>query len=135
MRYAPYPSEYLAVPTMTDGELLDYFLMRSVETEEVWGLQDSSGWLLREYKGQLNFPVWPYKRFASEAATTLWPNCIPTAVSLEHFVFENLPQWIDDDIGIDIMPRAAQPGCLITPHRLLDIIEGILDAGEYRLDG
>jgi hypothetical protein len=45
-------------------------------------------------------------------------------------------QWlIDDDIGIEIMPRLSGQGCLMSPHRLLSIIEGMLDAGEYRLDG
>ncbi len=134
MRYAPYESEYLAVPSMSDGELLDYFLFRTIETEEVWGLHEQADWLLREHQGQITLPIWPYKRFALEAALEHWHDGTPGAISLEHFVFKTLQQLIEAEVMVEIMPRGTELGCLITPHRLLDILTGILDAGECRLD-
>jgi len=54
MRYEPYQEEYAAVPDMTDAELMDYFLYRIFETEEVWGLKENGfQWITEELNGQL----------------------------------------------------------------------------------
>ena len=68
MRYEPYEDEYAAVPTMSDEELLEYFLYRINETDEVWGLQDGVEWITRVIDGRETLPVWPYKRYAEVAA-------------------------------------------------------------------
>lgn len=135
MRYAPYPSEARAVPNMGDGELMEYFLMRAFETEEVWALRNTDGWLLQRRAEQLCLPVWPYRQFADETVVQWRTESQPTAQSLEFFINDTLLWLIDDDIGVDIMPRQDGCGCLMSPHRLLSIIEGMLDAGEYCLDG
>lgn len=136
MRHEPYDSELRAVPTMSDGELLDYFLLRSFETDEVWGLQDATGWLLREHAGKLYLPLWPYRRFAADAALDFLHDGSPSSTALEHFIDETLRQLIDSDIMMEIMPRNTDKlGCIIAPHRLLDIFIGLFDAAEYRLDG
>lgn len=139
MRHAPYESEYLAVPTMRDGELLDYFLMRCFETDEVWFLKEMSQPFERDLAdvddSQTTFPVWPYQRFASEAASDQWPACIPSAIALDHFLYRTLDELIERDVTVEIMPRGNDTGCLIAPQRLLSILEGMIDVGEYRLDG
>ena len=134
MRYAPYPSEARAVPSMSDGELLDYFLLRVFETEEVWMLKNGDAPLLRESGGQLRLPLWPYRQFADEALAALGKPAEAVAQSLEFFLEDTLLWLIDDDIGIEIMPRLQSPGCLITPHRVLSVIEGMIDAGDYHMD-
>lgn len=134
MRHTPYAIEYASAPTLSDGERLDYFLTRAFETEEVWILRDTGGQLLLDRGGDGHLPVWPYQVFARDAAI-LWPGYEPCAQALEDFAFTTLIALIDADIGVDVMPRATAAGCLITPHRLLDIFEGMFDSGEYRLDG
>lgn len=136
MRHEPYESELRDVPTMRDGELLDYFLLRIFETDEVWGLSEAAGWLVREHEGNIYLPLWPYRRFASDAALDFLNDGSPAAVALEHFIDQTLRPLVDTDTMLEIMPRdTATLGCIISPHRLLDILIGLFDASEYRLDG
>jgi len=135
MRYQPYEDEYAAVPTMTDTQLLEYFLYRTLETEEVWGLKDGPQWLTRELDGQVTQPIWPYKRYAEEAAVDDWQNLTPVADSLEFFVYQTLKKRGMQEVMLEIMPRKSGTGCLINAQRLFTILEGMMDAGAYTLDG
>ncbi len=78
--------------------------------------------------------MWPYLKFASDAALEAWQDCVPNALSLEFFIFNTLQQLLETDLMNEVMPFVDKPGCLITPHRLLDILVGIIHATEYRLD-
>lgn len=134
MRYEPYDDEYAAVPTMTDEELLEYFLFRILETDEIWGLKDGPNWMTREIDGQETLPVWPFKRFASEAAVGDWQNFRPTTDSLEFFLDSTLYKQAANGVTIEIMPRTTAAGCLIHPKRLLTILENTMHSAEYTLD-
>lgn len=134
MRYEPYKDEYAAVPNMTDEELLEYFLYRILETDELWGLKDGPQWLTRQIDGQKTLPVWPYKRFADDAATGEWKNLTPTADSLDFFIYQTLNKQAMRDVIIEIMPRSSGAGCLINPQRLVTILEETMHAGEYTLE-
>lgn len=134
MRYSPYEEEYAAVPTMGAGELLDYFLLRVFETEEVWGLENAGNWLTTEMDGQAVVPLWPYKRYADEAAV-LWPNHTSSTESLEHFLYDTLEKFIAQQVMICILPTATTAGCHISPAKLQSILVGMMDAGEYVLEG
>lgn len=134
MRYAPSHSEYQSVQSLSAAELLEYFLIRIAETEEVWGLNRNGDWFRQEQAGQSVVSFWPYKQYASDAALEQWHDCTPHGMSLEHFLFPALPQLIAEDVQVEIMPTADRPGCRITPHRLLDILVGMQHAREYRLD-
>ncbi len=135
MRYSPYEGEAQAVLSMTDGELLDYFLYRVFETEEVWGLQMRSEWFVHATEHGKLMPLWPYRKYAAEAALDVWQDCTPHASSLEFFLDDILTRMMAADVMLDLMPRGAGAGCLITPHRLKEILVGMQDAGEYRLEG
>jgi hypothetical protein len=135
MRFEPYEAEYAAVPAMSDGERLDYFLLRAFETEEVWSARLGRDWFVHEASGQKVQPIWPYRRYAMEAALDVWEDCRPDSISLEYFLYTELNRLMALDIFLDIMPRGDQPGCLISPQRLFSIFEGMYDAGEYRLEG
>lgn len=134
MRYEPYQDEYAAVPSMTDEELLEYFLFRIMETDEVWGLKDGPQWITRHIGGQETLPVWPFKRFAVEAATGEWQHFKPSADAMEFFIYRTLDKQARQGVMIEIMPRASGPGCLVTPQRLLTILEGTMHSGEYTLE-
>lgn len=134
MRYEPYEDEYAAVPTMTDEELLEYFLYRILETDEVWGLKDGPQWITREIDGQETLPVWPFKRFAAEAAVGEWQKYMPGADSLEFFSYRTLNKRALQGVMIEVMPRSSGVGCLVSPQRLLTILEGTMHLGEYTLE-
>lgn len=134
MRYEPYQDEYAAVPTMTDEELLEYFLYRILETDEVWGLKDGPQWITRTVGTQTTLPVWPFKRFADEAAVGDWQHLKPGADSMEFFIYRTLSKQARQGVLIEIMPRTSGAGCLIIPQRLLTILEGTMHSGEYTLE-
>ena len=134
MRYEPYDDEYLAVQTMEDEELLEYFIFRILETNEIWGLKDGSRWMTREIDGRETLPVWPFKRFASEAAVDEWQNLQPSAYSLDFFIDRTLFQQAASNVMIEIMPRKSVPGCLVNPQRLLTILENTMHSAEYTLE-
>lgn len=135
MRYEPYAEEYAAVPDMTDGQLLDYFLYRLFETEELWGIREGPQWFTREIDGHITQPIWPYKRYAEEATVDEWDYLMPVACSLEFFLYQALDKLVAQDVMLEIMPRKMAAGCLISPQRLFSILEGMIDSGEYTLDG
>lgn len=135
MRYTPYDYEYSALVEMSDNQLLEFFLTRVFETEEVWGLDDSVEWVFREEDGQATLPVWPYQNLALEAAVGPWQSHSPMDSSLEEFITNTLSAMIEDEVMIEIIPRQQRKGCIISPHQLLSILEGMMDAGEYTLEG
>lgn len=135
MRYSPYEHEYQAVATMTEGELLEYFLTRVFETEEVWGLDDGAEWIMHEQDAQICMPVWPYQKFAAEAVSGKWEHYHPQAESLEDFLHTTIAMLIEENAMLDIMPRESIPACLISPQQLKSILDGMIDAGTYTLDG
>lgn len=136
MRYEPYEQEYASVPTMNDTQLMDYFLSRVYENEEVWGLKEGgSCWMSYDRDGHETQPVFAYKRYADEAAVADWEVMIPVAESLEFFMERTLSRLIDQNITVEIMPRKGGKGCLISPQKLLGIIEGMIDSGTYSMEG
>jgi hypothetical protein len=134
MRHSPYESEYQAIKTMSDNQLLDYFMSRLFESDEVWFLHNKAGLYLRTLGDLKTCVVWPYKLFATEAALEHWQECFPSSSSLEYFMDHILDNLITQKILVDVMPRGSAAGCLIAPDRLRAILQGLIDAGEYRLD-
>lgn len=134
MRQNPTEGEYAAAPTMADHERLEYFLTRVFETDEVWFLKNPQPFE-RLLDGRPTMPLWPYRRFASDAALDCWMDCVSSSVSLEHFLYTLLDEPIARGVTLDLMPRGEAGGCLIGAARLRAILEGMMDAGEYRLDG
>jgi hypothetical protein len=130
MRNEPHPSEYAAIPAMTDEELLEYFLFRIYEADEVWGLKEGPHWITREIDGRETLPVWPFKRFAEDAAVGDWQNFIPLPESLEFFIYQILNKLAARDVIIEIMPRATGIGCLIAARRLFTYLEDMRESGE-----
>ena len=140
MQYEALASETAMLASAGDLQRLDYFLLRAFETEEIWGLKQGSAWFRREIiipgaDPIIAMPLWPYRKMAMDAALDIWDDCRPEATSLEFFMEELIPQFIAAGIQLDVMPREERAGCLITAEKLNSILEGIQDAGEYRMDG
>lgn len=134
MRYAPYQEEIVTTAQMNDAQLFEYFLTRVYETEEVWGIDDGCEWITLRRENQLVMPVWPYRHFAATAFSDLGQDNQPTAESLEDFVYHTLAALIEEDTMLEIMSSSQRQGCMVSPHRLLEIFQGMFDAGEYTLD-
>ena len=135
MRYEPYEEEYAAVPNMTDEELLEYFMYRIFETDEVWGLKETANHLFtRRIDGVETLPIWPYRRYAAESAIGDWQHLVPAADSLDFFIYQTLNKMAAQDITIEILPRASAPGCLISPTRLFGFLDNMKESRDFVLD-
>lgn len=131
MRYEPHASEYAAVPNMSDDELLEYFLYRIFETDEVWGLKSGPHWITRHTEELETQPVWPYQRYADEAATGGWAGLPAAADSVEFFAYQTLTRLARQEVTIEIMPRPGGLGCLIAPQRLFSMLENMMEARDF----
>jgi hypothetical protein len=135
MKYHPSPTEISEIDAYTANQRLHYFLTRSIESEEVWGLSNASGWMMKEMDNQTVLPVWPYESFAENCITADWNDHAPGAVSVEHFVYNLLPVMIQHKINAEILPTKTQQGKVIDSRELASLFEGMLDAGEYYMEG
>lgn len=134
MRYEPYEDEYIATQTMTDEELLEYFMYRIVEMDEVWGLKDGSQWATGLVEGQETQPFWPYKRYADDAKAGEWQGYKAVPESLECFIYQTLNKLAKQAVLVEIMPRKSAAGCLISPQRLFNFLESMKESRDFVLD-
>ena len=135
MKFKPSSTELSEVESYNANERLHYFLTRAVESEEVWGLSNQSGWVMKEANEHTILPVWPYKQLADDCATNEWQNYIPGAVSLEHFVYNLLALMEKEDIKVEVFPTATQPGLSVEANELAAQFEGMIESGEYYMEG
>lgn len=136
MRYEPHDHEYAAVATMGGAALLEFFLTRIYETEEIWGLNEGGDfWMTYERDGEQTLPVFAYKRFAEEACVNDRAAMVPVAESIEYFMDETLPRLMQSNIVLDVMPRKDGRGSLVTADQLFSILENMLENGTYTLEG
>lgn len=133
MRYEPHKDEIAAIPTMSDEEILEYFLYRIFETDEVWGIKATGQWQTRQRQDHQTLVVWPYKCLAENAAIGEWADCMPIAESIESFTYQTLNSAAKTGKVIEIMPRGQEVGCLIYPQRLFSMLENMMEARETNL--
>ncbi len=144
MRYAPYEYEYQNMNDFSRNEVLDYFLTRAFEAEEIWTLRnnDNHYYVQSQADKEINpscranpmVPVWPYKRLAQDFNKGLSISRQLDAESLEDFLDCSLQYFVDKHYVLNIMPRHNKTLCLIEAEKLFSILEGMIDAGEYRMD-
>lgn len=120
-----------AIRTMTDSELLEYFLSRVFESEEVWELKEGRDRFTRQLEGRETLPVWPDKRMAEASVLNEAQKISARADSLEFFVYRTLNELSMLEVMVEVIPRQADAGCLIDPRRLFNILEGMLEASQY----
>ncbi len=133
MRYEPHKDEYAAVPNMTDDELLEYFLYRIFETDEVWGLKEGAHIVTHQLEDQETLPVWAYKCYADDAAVGEWAHLKAVADSVEFFTYQTLHRFAGQGLMVEIMPRQSAPGCLINARRLSSMLENMMEARDHTL--
>ena len=135
MQFKPTYNESISLSGMDETERMQYFLTRSIETEEVWALSDSQGWILREQDNKTILQLWPYQQLANEYATAHQESYFPSATSLDHFVHSLLAHLIEQDIKVELMPVKQSSGINITAQKLNELYESLLEAGDYYLEG
>lgn len=135
MRYIPTQNEIIEINEASEDERLHYFLTRTIESEEIWGIGDHNNWLLKEIDDRLILPVWPYERLARECLFSYDEDKIPDAISLEQFVYHVLPTMKQQNINVEVLPTKIQTGKIIVAQEIMSLFESLMDSGEYYLEG
>ena len=120
---------------MGANERLHYFLTRAIEAEEIWSLGNANGWELQQRDGRELVPIWPYLELARINKIQKISTASPQATSLDHFFQNILPSMIEQKIDLEVVCMPGTAGRLITATDLYAILEGMLEAGEYYLEG
>lgn len=136
MRDKPNLVEMDQVTEMSAAERLNYTLQCVIETEEVWGLGDRSGWILKELEdGTVCLPIWPFKEYTVEMNVNDWDDQGPLSVSLEHFIYKVLGMLKDEEMLVEVFPTQKSIGQIMSAIELTEMLEGMVDAGEYYMEG
>lgn len=133
MRYAPSPQELQDIIDMSAPLRLQYFLSRVIEAEEVWGLADDQGWVMREDGDKTLLSIWPYRQCAD--ACIREPDLHSHATSLDHFVERVLHTLISEGIHLDVLPSRDGEGAVISAIELQGMFTSLMESGEYFLEG
>jgi hypothetical protein len=57
------------------------------------------------------------------------------SVSLEHFLYHVVGRLKTADMPIEVFPTKESAGEIISAHTFYDMLEGMMDAGEYYMEG
>jgi hypothetical protein len=121
------------IDTMTGPERVQYFLTRTLESEEIWGLADTQGWVLHEEEGKSILPLWPYRQFANECIDAV--SLEAQSTSLDHFVESILHKLVVQEIQVELWPTPRQRGVLLDATELQATFHSLMESGEYFLEG
>lgn len=120
--------EILGLPA---PERLAHFLQLTADWEEVWGLKDPDGWVIRRSDGEPRaFPLWPHKAFAAACTQGAWEGASPEAISLDELLDSLLPLLDEDGLRAEVFPTPTDGGVLLSSGELLHRLEDELDLGD-----
>lgn len=135
MRFAPSPDEQTLLADLSPQQRFDYAIPRICECEEVWGLGDDNGWLIRDVDDKAVISIWPYRQMAVECALGDLSDCEPICVSLEHFLHTLLKQCQANDIIVEVCPAPGKAGYTIPAAQLHEVLESIVETDSYFIEG
>lgn len=135
MLYRAPSSELKSIATMSREQKLHYAAARMLECEEVWSIGDESGWEIHGHDEQPYIMIWPYKQFAEHYCEEVKTESCPLATSIDQLVYSVLQNCLAQKIEINVMPQADSPGCRISASDLYQLLNGMLETGEYVIEG
>lgn len=124
------------------GEILDlpapdrlaHFLQLTADWEEVWGLKDPDGWVVRRAGGEPGeleaFPLWPHMAFAAACAVGAWEGAAPESISLDELLDSLLPLLDEGGLRAEVFPTPTDGGVFLSSEELLHRLEDELDLGD-----
>ena len=114
------PAEYRALLACEADKRYLYFLNKTSDWGEVWGLTNDGGWALvgSEDEGELVL-FWPAKAFAAACCAETWLAYRPQSILITDFVQKWLPGMIRDGRKAAVFPLPDGHGIAIPPEKLL----------------
>jgi len=112
-----------AVVTLAGPERYEYFIRRTAEAREVWGLYQDGWALAKTDDGTLVFPMWPANEYATLCAEFEWDGYDAQAFSLEELIEELLPQLEEDSVLPGVFYTPGDKGITPTVAQLIGDLE------------
>jgi hypothetical protein len=111
--------EFKSVLALPAPRRYGYFIKRSADHGELWGLRADRGWVVAEDdEGNRHFPVWPHPRFAEACSTGPWEGEDPKAIDIDEWVEAWIPRLREDGFRIAVFQTPADQGTSVSPERL-----------------
>ncbi len=104
------------------------FCQLAADWEEVWGLKDANGWLVAKETDAL--PLWPHAEFAQSCARGALEGAVPERLALDELLEELLPLLEEDGLRVAVFPTPEDPGTLLAPEEVRNLLETELAIGE-----
>jgi hypothetical protein len=115
------PKEFDAVTALPAERRYQHFVDQLADWEELWGLRNEKGWaLFATEDGAVCFPVWPHEPYAAAFATGEFASLTATAIPLDEWTQEYLPNMHEDGTLVAVFPvtRASETGTVVSAERL-----------------
>lgn len=113
------PAQRDALLSSSGPARFKHFIGRVADTECVWGLRDTSGWVtLADDSGAMGFPVWPHPDYATACATDIWAGHVPAEINVYEFVEEWLPDMAERKVSVAVFPIPPMKGVWMEPDEL-----------------
>jgi hypothetical protein len=99
-------SEFEALTDSPGPKRYEYFIKRSADMEQVWGLTNDEGWASGkdDDSGSETFAVWPHKRYAEACAKDEWEGRTPEAIDMKEWLDGWLPDLEKDGRKVAVFP-------------------------------
>ena len=135
MQFSPTSEEQVLLSEFSSHERFEYAIPRIFECEEVWGLGDDNGWLIRDVDDKEIISIWPYKSMAEAYTTGELKGNKPICVSLEYFLYRLLKQCEENDVFFEVNPAPHTQGYIVSAKDLFSTFEDMVESGSYFLEG
>lgn len=115
-----HPKKIEQILSMPGPDRYSYFVRKSADFEEIWGLHDD-GWAMTEDpQGRKAIPFWPEKEFAEVCCEGVWQSYKPKMIELEAF----LQRWVagmeKDGVLAAVFPTPNDKGVIVEPSSVAD---------------
>lgn len=120
-----HPKELEAVVKLEAPKRYEYFIKKTVDSEEVWGLFNTdNGWAnVGDDQNNILIPLWPKMEFAALCIDIGWETYQPKAIDLDHFIDKWIPGMKEDGYKAFIFPTPEGKGIAIETDRLLNDLQ------------
>ena len=124
--------EFRAVTTLAPGERYNHFVKRVADWEWVWVLEQRDGALVtsKSDDGVSYLAVWPHPRYAQACAEGEWAGTVPAAFEVHEWVYELIPEMIQDGLMLVVFPTLEHQGFIVPPGGMREDIESELSLYE-----
>ena len=123
--------EFESILKLQGAKRYEHLVSRVSDWEAVWGLRGDDGWCAAaDGDGHSAFPIWPHPRYAQSCAIGDWGEGVPTAIAVQAFADEWLPNMAQEGLLIAVFPTPSDAAVFVSPLQLQAALREALDQYE-----